>query len=331
MKLGILNEFTGSEKYYIAACEELGIDYEVIDIISTNWMETIKNSGCDGFLVRPSYAKQVWNNMYDEKLYFINKILKKPIYPSYDACYIYEDKKRMAYWLEAHNIPHAKTSIFYNKKETIDFLEDVKYPLVFKPNTGSAAIGIQFIKNKKEGLKLTNRIFTKWRFFNLGYTKWVKTRYGVSYPIMDDKQYNFIIFQDKMKVKIEWRIIKIGESYFGHQKLEENGFHSGSGSVGWVDPPKKLLNMAKDICDKGNFRSMDVDIFETEGGEYYVNELQTIFGSYDLSQMYVNGKPGRYKFIDKEWVFEEGFFNQNYSCNLRVEDFIKVLKGKRNI
>ena len=241
MRLGILNEFTGSEKYYIAACEELGIEYEVIDVISTKWMERIKNSGCDGFLVRPSYAKQVWNNMYDEKLYFINKILKKPIYPSFDACYIYEDKKRMAYWLEAHDFPYVKTYVFYKKEEALNFLNSVNYPLVFKPNTGSAALGIKFIEGKNEGLKLVNKIFTKWRFFNLGYTKWKKTKYKFSYPIMDDKQHNFIIFQDKVDVKVEWRIIKIGESYFGHQKLEKNGFHSGSDSVGWIDPPKAQI------------------------------------------------------------------------------------------
>ena len=91
----------------------------------------------------------------------------------------------------------------------------------------------------------------------------------------------------------------------------------------------ELLDMAKDICDKGNFRSMDVDIFETTDGKYYVNELQTIFGSYDPSQMYIDGKPGRYRFINNEWQFEEGYFNQNYSCNLRVEDFIKYLKEER--
>lgn len=326
MKLGILSNFTGSKEYYIEACKELRVNYEVIDIRSSDWLENIKISNCDGYLVRPMCLKQSWKDMCDEKLYFINKILKKPIYPSFDACYIYEDKKKMAYWLKAHNIPHAPTHVLYDKTEAINFLEKAKYPLVFKPNIGSAAIGIKMIDKKQEALKLVDKIFTKWRFFNKGYTKWYKTKYKISYPIMDDKQHNFIIFQDKLKVKTEWRIIKIGESYFGHQKLEVNGFHSGSGKVGWVDPPKKLLRMAKDICDKGNFRSMDVDIFETEDGKYYVNELQTIFGSYDISQMYIDGKPGRYLFNDDKWKFEEGYFNQNYSCNLRVEDFIKTLK-----
>lgn len=73
---------------------------------------------------------------------------------------------------------------------------------------------------------------------------------------------------------------------------------------------------------------MNLDIFETFEGEYYVNELQTMFGSFNISQMYIDGKPGRFKYLNNEWIFEEGYFNQNASMNLRVEDFIKILREK---
>jgi hypothetical protein len=77
MKLGIFKEFLGEEKNYVLACEELGIEYEIIDIISDDWIEKVKKSDCDGFLVRPSGAKEDWKNLYDERLYFINKVMKK--------------------------------------------------------------------------------------------------------------------------------------------------------------------------------------------------------------------------------------------------------------
>lgn len=326
MKLGILNEFNGHEMFYVQACQELGVEYEIIDIISTNWIENIKKSNCDGFLVRPSFNKQVWKTMFDEKLYYINKIIGKPIYPSYDECFIYENKKNMSYYMQIKDIPHPKTYTFYSKDEANEYLDKLSYPVVFKTNIGSAGLGVKFIENKKQLKKIINLVFTKFRFYNRGYTKYVK-KYGLGYPIMDDKQYNFLTIQEKLDVKHEWRIIRLGESYFGHQKLEgKNNMHSGSGNVGWVKPPEQLLNLVKCICDEGNFRSMDVDIFETKDGKYYVNELQTIFGSYDASQMYIDGKPGRFKFINNRWEFEEGYFNQNYSCNLRVQDFVKILQ-----
>lgn len=328
MKLGILKEFSGYESNYIKACEDLKVDYEIIDIISNDWIDNILKSNCDGFLVRPSFAKDVWKRMYDEKLYFISHVLKKPIYPDYYSLFIYENKKNMAYFLKLNDIPHPKTWIFYDKEEALNFVEKYdKYPLVFKPNIGSGALGIKFM-NKNQAKKIINKIFTKWKFFNFGYTKWYKTRFKLSYPIMDDKQYNFVIFQEKLDVKWEWRIIRIGESFFGHQKLAKGKFHSGSGKVGWVKPPEELLNLVKRITDENGFRSMDIDIFETLDNKFYVNELQAIFGSYDNSQMYIDGKPGRYLFKDDEWIFEEGYFNQNGSFNLRVEDFLKILNNQ---
>lgn len=326
MKLGILTSFCKSYENYIKACEELNVDYEIIDIISTNWLEKVKQSKCDGFLVRPNHQKQVWKDMDDEKLFFIEKVLNKKIYPSYLECFIYENKKNMSYWLDINNINHAKTYVFYKKQEALDFFERAEYPLVFKPNIASAGTGIKFIKNKKQGIGLASKIFTKYKFINFGYTKWIKTKYGIYYPQLDDKQLNFMVIQEKINVKYEWRIIKIGESYFGHQKLEKNGLHSGSGEVGWETPSKELLNLVKEVCEIGDFSSMAVDVFEDIEGKYFVNELQTIFGSYNSSQMYVNGNPGRYKYINDNWEFQEGYFNQNYSCNLRVKDFLKKLK-----
>lgn len=330
MKLGIFNEFLGLEENYSKACKDLGVDFEIIDIISDKWIENIQQSSCDGFLVRPSAKKETWKKMYDEKLYFVSKKMGKKIYPSYDEIFIYENKKNLAYWLKINNVPHPKTWIFYSKNEALDFIENYKnYPLVFKTSIGSASSGVVFM-NKKKALKTINRIFTKYRFFNKGYAKKYKTKYMINIPIMDDKQYNFIIFQEKANVKYEWRVIKIGKSYFAHQKLFDGKFHSGSGLVGWEKPSDKLLYFAKDVCEHGNFNSMALDIFETVNGIYLVNELQTMFGSYLPYQMKINEEPGRYLFSesDKLWIFEKGIFNKNGSCNLRVEDFIEMLENK---
>lgn len=334
MKLGILKEFNNKHVNYIEACKELKIDYEVIDISSDNWIEIIKTSKCDGFLVRPSCDKQDWKNMFDERLYYITKFMNKKIYPSYDACYIYESKNRMYYWLEVNNFPHVETHVFYDKNSALEFLKKCDYPLVFKPNLGSSCVGIKFINNYKDGKKIVNKAFP-FKGLGNGLIKKHNTRYKfIKRPAYDDRQYNYVMFQKKEDVIAEWRIIKIGDSFFGHQKLiDDKGFHSGAG-IGaiWRKPPKKLLNLCSDICEKGNFNSMACDIFETSEGKFYVNELQTTFGSYAESQMIINGKPGRYIKNNKEFIFEEGIFNRHGSYLLRVEDFVKELKqsGEKN-
>jgi len=327
MKLGILKEFDNRHEDYIKACEALNVDYEVIDIINSNWVKHVKNCQCDGFLVRPSSANDVRNRMYDERVYYINKVMGLPIYPSYDEVYLYENKRNMAYWLEINEIPSPKTWVFYNKKEAVDFVNSYdNYPLVFKPNIGSAGIGVRFI-NSKKAINLINKTFTKWKFFNLGFTKWYKTKYKISYPQMDDKQFNNILFQERVNVKYEWRGIKIGNSYFAHKKLEgKSGLHSGSGEANYDTPPIEVMNFIKYVCDVGGFSSMNVDFFEDYEGEFHVNELQTTFGSkIKPYEMCVNNKPGRYIYVNNNWVFEEGMFNQNKSFNLRVKDFLVQL------
>ncbi|GAJ23391.1 unnamed protein product, partial [marine sediment metagenome] len=125
-----------------------------------------------------------------------------------------------------------------------------------------------------------------------------------------DRDQGCVLFQEYLADASEWRIIRLGKSYFGHQKLKKGQFHSGSGKVGWYDPPKKLLNFVYEVTEKGNFTSMDIDIFETRDGRYLVNELQSMFGSYLDYQMLVDGRPGRYIYKPSTagWIFEEGIF-----------------------
>lgn len=333
MKLAILKAWHPTYLNYVKACEDLGVDYVIIDIMADNWIQELTSCGCDGVLLRPSYFKQYWKDMYDERVYFIKEYLKMPIYPSFNEIFIYENKNNMEYWLKINNIKHAETHIFYRKAEAKTFLKNAKYPLVFKTKIGSAGLGVKFIKNYSQGKRLINKVFPFKYFLALGYLKWfpLKKMKFIKVPLLDDRQYGFVLFQEKIKeIKCEWRMIKIGKSYFGHQKLEaKNGKHSGSHLVGWENPPKELLDLTKHVCDIGNFTSMNLDIFETKSGEYFVNELQTLFGSYNNSQMYINGKPGRYLYNESksEWIFEEGYFSQNSSMNLRVEDFVEKLNS----
>lgn len=333
MKIGILKGFDDRHRHYVKACEELKVDYEVIDLKSKNWIELIKKSHCDGFVHMPSCLKQVYKDMYDQKLYFISEVMKLPIYPKFTESYIYESKRGMAYWLDINDFPHAKTYVFYDKNEAFEFIKSKKeWPIYFKTNIGSAAIGVKKITSKRKALRIISKTFSKNFFYGKGFTKWYHSkRFHISVPIIDDKQYNCVIFQDAIDAVVEWRILKVGDSYFGHQKLNKNGFFSGSGLVGWEKPTEELLNLIKSVCDKGNFDSMDLDIFEDKNGDYWINEMQTIFGSYNPSQMFINNVPGRFIYQDGKWVFEQGYFNQNYSCNLRIASFVRMLEKNEKI
>ena len=337
IKIGIFNGFqTGLDSYelYVKACEDLGVPYEVVDIIGSNWIDNIRRSNCAGFLVRPSPRYDVWKRMFDERLYFVVNNLNKLIYPTYDELFMYENKRIMAYWLELNGIPHAKTHVFYDCDEALKFLETTAYPLVFKTHIGATATGVEILKTQTQARRLIKRVFRfgygrKIRVSLKGLLKHKIMLPGLSPSYYFDREYKTVLLQQFIPTVAEWRMIRIGDSYFGHQKLKKGQFHSGTGLVGWVRPPDQLLNFVKHVCDTGQFTSMCLDIFEDEQNRYYVNELQSVFGSYNPSQMYVDGKPGRFLYTPNgQWRFEEGLFCQNGSCNLRVQHLLQLLQQR---
>lgn len=327
MKLGILTSYHEWESY-AEACKELNIDYEVVDILSSDWQKNVQEAVVDGFLCRPPCNFQELKNVYDERLYFIREYLKKPLYPNFNSLYIYENKRNMATFLEYHHIPHAKTKVFVSRQEAMTYLKQAVYPLVIKANIGSGGLAVEIVKNKRKAISKAKKIFGTQKGWFCSGLKPLFFKYGIPLWLSGAAQKHTMLVQEFYQIKWEWRILKIGNSYFGHQKLLRGDKASGSGMVGWVTPPEQLLFMVKEICDNGKFEVMDVDIFETQEGTYLVNELQAIFGSYLPYQMQINGKPGRYVYSDeKGFVFEEGEFNRLNSKLLYVEDFVARLSS----
>lgn len=325
--LGILTEPHGWEKNYISACEELGVKNTLIDILANDWWERVKATPVDGYLVRAAGDNETRKQLYNERLWFIIKEIKKPIYPSYTGILLYENKRMQSYWMSINDILHPKTYIYYRKEDALSFIDSNRvYPLLSKPNLGGGGEGVRFLNSEKTAKRIIKKVFTRYKFFNPGLTRWRQWR-GIKLPVMDDKQHNYLIFQEYIPTKWEWRIIKAGNSYFGHKKLLKGKSHSGSGLVEHVDPPKELFELVKEISIKSGIRSLNVDILEGEDGKLYVNEIQTFWGGKKQYQMKINDESCRYVDNDKGvWELEYGIFHRNRGCNLRVADFIEQLK-----
>jgi glutathione synthase/RimK-type ligase-like ATP-grasp enzyme len=328
MKLGILKSFKELDLLilsYVDACRDLGIDYVVIDLLSDNWIEEILEANVDGILVRVKGNIQEQKSLFDERLSIINDDLGIPIYPSRKELFLYENKRMYAYWLKANNFPLLPTYIYYTKADALKFIKKAKFPLVFKTNGGASSSGVEIIKNRLHAKYIITRIFGLFDpRLSFGKLHWSK-KWLIPVPKFGMMQKHYIIIQEYIHIKWEWRIIKIGDSYFGHQKLLKGKFASGSDLVGWVNPPQELLFLIKEVCDKGKFDSMAMDVLESLEGKFYINELQSLFGSFLPYQMKINGIPGRYILENGDFIFEEGEFNKYGSNLLRVEDFIHKL------
>lgn len=349
MIVGILrNEDPSSGRKWEIACQKRQIDYEVIDLTSHNWLKYVKNPELDFFLLRPAGNLAHFKTLYDERLYIISKILNFKTFPSYEETIVYENKRLLSYFMEASEIPHPITNVFYSKKDALDYLNKAQLPLVAKTSIGASGSGVKILRTNTQARKYILKAFSNKgikRSFgpnkSIGSpTSWTKKALkSPSFFIKKLKQYftiykirekYFVIFQEYIPHDYEWRMVKIGESYFGHQKVKQGDKASGTKGIDYIAPPESLLNFTKNLCDKHNFQFMAVDIFEDGKGGYLVNELQTIFGHVQDYILAVNGKPGRYVHHSGEWLFEEGDFNTNESYDLRLEVALELFKTNRD-
>ena len=341
------NENEEDHLEWIKACDKKRdlLNYTVIDITKSNWLDKCQEKNYDIYLTRPPGNLSFFKQLYDERIYILHHVLRKKIYPTLDELLVYENKRMLNYWLEANQIPYPKTYIYYSKNEALDFIRNCKLPIVSKTSIGASASGVKIFTTRKQIRNYINKAFStsgikrkggpnlrkgdiKKRLLNrlknipnsihYFYKKYRNTQI--------DPQRWHVIFQEYLKTDFEWRCVRIGDSFFAHKKLSQRyELKSGTSKVSWDAPPVKLLDFIKEITDKMGFLSQAVDIFEDNNGNYLVNELQCFFGSKNPHQMIINEKPGRYINKNEDWVFEEGHFNTNNSFDLRLEHVIVLL------
>jgi hypothetical protein len=312
--LGIVVEFTHEHKHYIGACREMGVPYKVLDLSGSDWVETVRTSGCDAFLIRPSCELSIWKQMFDERLRVIVEDLGKVIYPAYSELWFYESKRRMCYWLQAHDVPHPQTWVFYDYEQALKFALDTPLPIVFKSDFGSAASGVEVFRSRQRLVRWVKRCF-----------RWGTTRKNED---PRDRQWGSVLFQEYLPRVREWRMVAVGDSYFGYEKLNQGEYHSGSLLRAYSRPCDDLLFFTQRVMETGGFTSMALDIFETEDGRYLVNELQSMWGMSRPEMCVVDGEAGRMVLQPDSysWVFEKGDFCRNHLCNLRVQTLLGLLE-----
>lgn len=346
MKFAILkNEDPFDHLKWVDACEayQKDIDYKVFDLTVESWLKEITTYSPDLLLLKPSGKTSIYRSLYQERLEILVTSLKYKTFPSLDEVRIYENKRYFAYWAMAHQLPHAKTWVFYHRKEALKAIDFMKLPLVGKMNIGASGKGVQILRTKDHLKNYINKAFSiglvsstgpkfsqgkliqrAWK--NFTNPKKMINRLKTYRDISMDSQKGFIILQEYIKHDYEWRAVRIGDSYFAHKKIVSKEKASGTLKKEYGAPPIKLLNFVRQLTNDFGFTSVAVDVFEPVKGQYLINEIQCIFGQSDPYQMIIDDNPGRYLFKKGEWFFEKGDFNTNASYDLRLKTAIELNK-----
>ena len=79
---------------------------------------------------------------------YVAEKLNLPGYDSYETTITLHNKNRFKIFTEKNNIISPKSKIFKKKKEALNYIKDIKYPVIIKPADASAGNGITKINNK---------------------------------------------------------------------------------------------------------------------------------------------------------------------------------------
>lgn len=347
-KLAILrNEVPEDHVLWEKACREREdmVDWRVIDLTRADWLDQLRSWPCDGYLASPPGWTTPFKILYDERIRVLSGIGAPFIFPAPGEIDLYENKKYLAYWLEANQVPHPKTRVFYFEQEALAFARQARLPQVGKTNLGAGGSGVVVLHTQETLEHYIRQLFSgegvapssgpKWRrkgFWGRALRKLAHPR-GALARIREyqhqarELQKDYVLLQEFIPHEFEWRVVRIGDSFFAHKKLVSGEKASGSLLKGYENPPLSLLDFVRTLTDRHRFYSQAVDIFETPDGQYLVNEMQCIFGQSDPYQMLVDGQAGRYRYVEEAWVFEAGDFNGLECFRLRLEHVLHHLSA----
>lgn len=325
VRLGIVFNRAHFHRHFVAACREMSIPFRVLDLSEPNWDQSLVDAECGLIMAWPDATLTPWAKMIKDRLDLVEIAMGIPVFPRSHERWMYEDKNRMIDWMRVHGISHPRTWIFHDRSQALEFASSCVLPIVFKTSFGAAASGVRIFRRRRKLLRLVRKVFSR----------------GVVPDGHDlrDRQWRHVLLQEYLPDIREWRLVRIGDSYFGHPKGQVGEFHSGSGVAEWDMPENRHMDLLFDVTEKGNFRSMNVDVFEMPDGRLLVNELQTVFGAAtSIEQMKKDGQPGRMiRTNSAEWQFEAGSFARNACANERVRwslenlvDSVDILKKARS-
>lgn len=308
IKIGIVKEKWGLHSYYVKACIDKNISFQVIDIFDEDWFEKISDKNLEYIVIRPSVQYTPWKDAFDNKLMLLGQKSTARIYPNPKLLWLWENKLRMMEWAKLNGLKHIDFKILYSLDRLKKYSKSAKYPLIYKSSSGSGSSGVKIFKNSNQLLKFGKSFFRK------GIRTYRKQKLDIEHGSM--------IIQKYLDNLIEWRIIRIGRYYFGFQKLKSGNFHSGSKNFSYGMPPRECLDYARQITDKFKFYFTSIDFF-CKNGIIYLNEIQPYFGQHkDRELLVIDNQSGRLHFDKKKskWNFEPGSFCKNNLCDLRLSE-----------
>lgn len=257
-----------------------GIPYGYYDIHGSRWLEEAA-----------AYQVIVWRPMSHpweleearEKIYVLQDVLKKSVYPSFHDIMLYENKLMQFFVLKQAGLPVIDSLVTYDYEEALRWVRTARYPIVSKIRAGSSSQGVTLVRSERMARHIVEKVFRAGRA-----TYW---------PF--SKQKNYVFFQEFIRNGgFDLRIIVVdNDNIFGYyRRVPQGDFRaSGYGTLAWGELPEDAIRIAVQVREALGIPNVSVDMLQSDAdGRYKIIELSQFIKIDAPSELFVNGQRGRY-------------------------------------
>jgi ribosomal protein S6--L-glutamate ligase len=235
------------------------------DFLKSDWQKQIERSNCDAFIWRCGHRPD-YRDDGKSKIYFIDKILNRSIFPNWDMYWSFDNKIAQLFLMEKFGIPHPKTFFSRDINEIEKFIKTTPLPIISKASDGASGDNVRKLHTRKELKNHIARIFSP---------------SGLSTHFSWTAQKNYSYFQEYLPIKRDLRIIVIGNkvelAFWRENKKSWKKNISAGGYINKENIPKSALVLARTLTRKLKLHWAAIDM-GFYNGKPFVFEFSPIFG-----------------------------------------------------
>lgn len=255
IKLAIHHRENSFSDRWIEYCKLNKISYVIVNCYDNQIIEKLKKEKVTHLMWHFSHSSSQ-DILISGYVFNAVESLGIKTFPNHNTRWHFDDKVAQKYLFESLDIPYARASIFYTKKETEEYLKTSSFPIVSKLRRGAGSTNVKLIHNFQEGKEVIDLMFDKGvvsidkPLGNLDQK--VRIARKIKNPIkLISKVYNhfkktnterklaniekgYVYFQEFLPDNdFDTRVIVVGDKAFGIRRFnKENDFRaSGSGKI----------------------------------------------------------------------------------------------------
>ena len=332
MKIAIHHRKNSFSDRWLAYCQKNNIKIKIVDAYQSNIIQQVED--CDAFMWHFSHNNEK-DTLFAKQLLFALESAGKIIYPSTNLAWHFDDKVAQKYVLEGIGAPLIESEVFYSKKDALEWLEEINFPIVFKLRRGAGSQNVRLIKTKKNAEKLIKKAFSKGfsQYNSIGvlkdrYQKYkngndtfigvikgvIRLIYPTRFSKIKGKERGYIYFQKFLPNNTsDTRVIIVGNRAFAVKRMvRENDFRaSGSGIKKYnrEEIDEKTIKIAFSVAKKLDLNCIGFDFVFDHNNNPFIVEMGFGFAIqfYDPCPGYWDEKLNWHegKFIPQEWMIED--------------------------